>query len=56
MHVELDTAKSLFDNGEKYGIPIDTYMPPVAGTIFWINKLKARIEQPMLEFNELTLK
>lgn len=43
---EIDTVKILFDEGMKYGPPIDKNYPPVAGRMVWLDKLLSRIKAP----------
>lgn len=43
---EVDTVKTLFDEGIKYGVPIDKHYPPVAGRMLWLEKLSSRITAP----------
>lgn len=43
---EIDTVKVLFDEGIKYGPPIDKNYPPVAGKMIWLDKLSSRITIP----------
>nr|CAD7423390.1 unnamed protein product [Timema monikensis] len=55
LHEELDVAKVLFDEqlsmAEKLGyMPVDKFMPPVAGTLLWIHKLRQRITTPVETF------
>lgn len=47
---ELDTVKKLYDDGKSYGIPLNKYYPPVAGTLLWLNKLRRRISKPIEKF------
>ncbi|KAK4884824.1 hypothetical protein RN001_001095 [Aquatica leii] len=40
---DVDTVKEIYDEDKKRGIPIDKYFPPIAGHVWWLNKLKMRI-------------
>lgn len=50
---ELDTVKKLYDEGKQYGVPLNKYYPPVAGTLLWLNKLRQRIANPIEKFKIL---
>ncbi|XP_063367395.1 dynein beta chain, ciliary-like [Cydia amplana] len=56
MHDNLDCVKEIFDEemakmGKSADRPmVDAYLPPVAGMMWWINKLRRRIEEPIQEF------
>lgn len=43
---EIDMVKVIFDEGMKYGVPIDKNYPPVAGRMVWLDKLGSRITAP----------
>ncbi|XP_063241593.1 dynein beta chain, ciliary-like [Bacillus rossius redtenbacheri] len=55
---ELETCKELFDerqammDRQEY-LPVDNYMPPVAGMLMWINKLRYRITKPVDSFQQV---
>ncbi|CAB3248907.1 unnamed protein product [Arctia plantaginis] len=56
MHTNLDHLKEIFDEemakmkSSKEKPMIDNYLPPVAGILWWIHKLRQRIQEPMEEF------
>ncbi|OWR50188.1 Dynein beta chain ciliary [Danaus plexippus plexippus] len=57
MHSNLDAVKEIFDeemaklNPKAADRPmVDPYLPPVAGVIWWIHKLRRRIQSPMEDF------
>lgn len=50
---ELDTVKKLYDDSKTYGVPLNKYYPPVAGTLLCLNKLRARIANPIEKFKIL---
>lgn len=50
---ELDTVKKLYDDGKQYGIPLNKYYPPVAGTFHWLNNLRQRVANPIKKFQVL---
>lgn len=56
MNDGLDTTKWIFDQAMRTQIPIDNYMPPVAGSIIFLHKLRGRIQLDMDDFNDLTLR
>lgn len=49
---EVDTVKILFDEGLKYGPPIDKNYPPVAGKLIWLDKLSSRITIPAESYKD----
>ncbi|KAJ8713922.1 hypothetical protein PYW08_007542 [Mythimna loreyi] len=56
MHGNLDAVKEIFDEemaklGKGPERPmVDLYLPPVAGMLWWIHKLRRRIQAPMEDF------
>nr|CAB3508098.1 unnamed protein product [Spodoptera littoralis] len=56
MHANLDAVKEIFDEemakisrGPERPM-VDPYLPPVAGMLWWIHKLRRRIQSPMEDF------
>ncbi|XP_063628197.1 dynein beta chain, ciliary-like [Cydia splendana] len=55
MHDNLDCVKEIFDDemaklGRGQDRPmVDAYLPPVAGMMWWIHKLRKRVEDPIQE-------
>ncbi|XP_041969099.1 dynein beta chain, ciliary-like [Aricia agestis] len=56
MHTNLDTVKQIFDDemaklSKSPERPmVDSYLPPIAGMLWWIHKLRRRILLPMEDF------
>ncbi|KAF9414328.1 hypothetical protein HW555_007725, partial [Spodoptera exigua] len=56
MHANLDAVKEIFDDemakitrGSERPM-VDPYLPPVAGLLWWVHKLRRRIQAPMEDF------
>ncbi|XP_037301353.1 LOW QUALITY PROTEIN: dynein beta chain, ciliary-like, partial [Manduca sexta] len=56
MHSNLDAVKEIFDEemskltkGPERPM-VDPYLPPVGGVLWWVNKLRRRIQMPMEDF------
>lgn len=52
---ELDTVKKLYDEGNKFGVPLNDFYPPVAGRLLWLNKMRERISRPQTDIQELEI-
>ncbi|KAL3288578.1 hypothetical protein HHI36_003017 [Cryptolaemus montrouzieri] len=49
----VDNIKAMYDDGEKNGILLDKYFPPVAGRIYWYKKHLSRLDKTESSFKQI---